>query len=409
MRGLRSLLVGVVGVVVIASMVGPATVGGVAGATQEQTTLTVQVVDGNDNPLSEATVEATWDGGSATETTKSNGMALVDVPASQSVELDVDHANYVRNFPHVVDNPSETDDVTVRVARKGQATIRTFDSDGNPIGARVTIRSDGREVVSGTSGSDGTFETGTVERRTYTVVAVREGHFRNDTTLVIDGEVEHRVALRQGSVVVEFSVHDDHFDPPRALAETTVEVGDIGSVQTLGSGEATLKVPVNSRHDVSITREGYETVTEQLVVFEEPASLNATISRIPALTINPANRRVVVGESVRVEVRDEYDAPVEGATVHVNGEVVGETDGDGSLRVPVESAGNQTLVATAHGLESEPVAVTGVQQGEGTTPTRTPGTADSPTETAAVDLPGFTPGVAALGLLVVALLLRRQR
>lgn len=394
------------GVVVMAALVGPA-----AGGTgvPQQVTLTVTVVDGNANPLAGAAVEVSWEDGMSRETTKSNGKALVDVPEGERVEIDVEHSHYVRNFPYVVEEAS-AGEVTVSVAKKGRAAVRTIDSDGHPVNARVIVGANGREVVSGTSGSDGIFQTGAIERGKYRVTVIRSGYYRNETMLDVDGEVKRNIALERGSVVVEFSVRDDHFDPPRPVRNAIVEVGDIGVVKTLGNGEATLTVPVNSRHEVTISKEGYETTSERLTVFQRPVALNATLRRVPTLVVEPANRRIVVGERVRVKVEDEYGASIGNATVTLDNDAIGETNGEGELHVPVKSAGNHTLIASAGGIESDPVTVEGVQPGGNDESTPEPAEPDpTPTETVAVDLPGFTPGITILGVLAVALVLRRRR
>lgn len=62
---------------------------GTAVATQEQATLDVTVVNQDGDPVSGATVNASWDGGDATATTTSSGRTLIDVPRGADVELTV--------------------------------------------------------------------------------------------------------------------------------------------------------------------------------------------------------------------------------------------------------------------------------------------------------------------------------
>lgn len=145
-------------------------------------------------------------------------------------------------------------------------------------------------------------------------------------------------------------------------------------------------------------------VTRDLTVRESETTLNASIQREPAVVVQADSDRVVVGGPVRVTVTDEYGNPVSGATVGAGDSEVGETDGNGEIRVPVESAGNVTISAESEGRE-DTVTVEGVQAGGGSTPTATatatatPST-DSPTETST----GFGPGFGITGALVAVLL-----
>jgi PGF-CTERM protein len=129
-------------------------------------------------------------------------------------------------------------------------------------------------------------------------------------------------------------------------------------------------VPVNALYTVAVVKEGYEPSLERVRVRESPVSANATAQRSPALSVAPANERVLVGETTRVTVRNAYDEPVADATVAVDGEAVGETDDRGELDVPIRSAGNRTIVARDEDTTSDPVTVTGVN-----TPDETDGNA----------------------------------
>lgn len=398
MRKPHTLLI--VLVVVVAGVGAPV---GAEPTTQEMVTITVEVVDRGGSPLARATVNASWDGGQSSETTKSNGKALVDVPEGERVELNVTHAHYTRNFPYVIDSATADEEYTVEVAQKGSATIRTTNVAGEPVDATVRVSADGREVASGDSGNDGTFRTGTIERREYAVTVVRPEYFRNETTLRVTGQVEQTVRIERGSVAVEFAVTDDHFDPPRPVENATVSVDGVGSVQTLGNGEATIQLPANTQVTATVTKPGYEEATERFRVGERQKTIDATIQRTPTVRLVTANTRVVVGESVRIEVTNEYGTPLEGTTVTLDGETVGQTDENGVLQVPVETPGTHELRARTDSRESDTVVVEGVRPG-GPTPTATP--------TEGIGLPGFTPATAVFALLALlgaALFLRRRR
>ncbi|WP_436931516.1 carboxypeptidase regulatory-like domain-containing protein [Halosimplex halobium] len=410
MSRVRTRAVTVVFTVLVASA---SFVGGVGAQSSDTVTLTVTVVDEGGNPLSDAELSATWDGGGPVDrTTAGNGKAFVDVAEGADVTIHVDHPNYVRNHPYVVENASERD-VTIEVARAGRATVTVEGSEG-PLGnAIVRMFHDGRPVLNERTAADGQYRTPEIEQGNYTLVAFKEGYLRNRTTLTVDGEVSETMQVRQASVLVTFTVRDDHFDPPRAVTDANVTVPGVADVTTQGTGTVTVSVPVNDAYEVRITKPGYESVTERLQVRESETSLNATIQRTPAIGVRADNDRVVVGEPVRVTVSDEYGNPVANASVSRAGTAVGETDGDGVLSVPVETAGNVTISAEADGREAA-VTVEGVQPGGASTPTATDSPTDSPTasDTATGTASGFGPGpgvAGALVALVVGSLLARRR
>jgi Predicted solute binding protein len=224
--------------------------------------------------------------------------------------------------------------------------------------------------------------------------------------------------MQQGSVNVEFRVSDDHFDDPRPVTQAAVTVEDVGTQRTT-AGRVTFTVPVNTQQGISVTKEGYETVNRSITIGESGKTVRATIQRTPELNVTAESSRVLVGNRVRVSVLNAYDEPVNGATVTRNGEALGATDSAGEFRFRIESAGNLTIRAETDALTSDPVIVR-VLEADETTPTPMPTatatqtatatetSTESGTTTPAVGLPGFTPAVAVLGLLLAALLLRRR-
>ncbi|MFC7142084.1 PGF-CTERM sorting domain-containing protein [Halosimplex aquaticum] len=380
-------------------------VGGVgASTTQTETvTLTVTVVDQGGNPLSDARLSATWDGGGpVNRTTAGNGKAFIDVAEGADVTIRIDHPHYVRNHPYVVENASEGD-VRIRVAQKGKATVSVADANGAVDNAIVRMFHDGKPVVNARTSGDGTFTTDNIEQGNYTLITFKEGYLRNRTTLTVDGQVSQSMTVEQDSVLVSFSVTDDHFDPPRPVTGANVTVPDIADVTTQGTGGVTVSVPVNDAYDVTITKPGYESVTRRLSVRESETSLNASIQRQSAIDVRADSDRVVVGEPVRVTVVDEYGNPVSGASVSVGGSSAGETDENGVLRVPVESAGNVTISAESDGRE-DAVTVEGVQAGGGATPTATATATGTQTDAATETDSGVGPGFGVAGALVALLL-----
>jgi PGF-CTERM protein len=407
----RAVLLSVVLVIAAAApFVGTAT-----AATQEQVTLDVKVVNEAGDPVSGATVNAAWDGGTRNATTAANGRAFIDVPQGEDIELTIQDDTYVRNFPKVVTN-AETQDVTIEVAEKGSATL-TFTEEGDTAvrNATVFIRSGQRVVVSGKTNANGRFSSGTIEQGDYTLIFRKDGYYRNETSLSVPGGVIRSYEMRQGSVNLEFRVSDDHFDDPRPLSDAAVTLAGTGTQRTT-NGRVTFTVPVNTQQEVDITKEGYQTVERTVTVGESSQTVRVTTQRTPELNLTADSARVLVGNRVGVSVLNAYDEPVNGATISLDGETLGQTGGDGEFRFRVERTGNQTLVAQSGSLTSDEVVIRGLEVDEETptptptataTPTATPAD-ETPTATPAVGLPGFTPVAGVLGLLLAALLLRRR-
>lgn len=395
---------------VLVVVTGSAATAGVAVAQQDMVTLTVTVVTEDGERVGEADLNATWDGGSNTAKTVSNGKAFIDVPRGADVSIHVDHPDYVRNRPKSVENASE-EEVRMQVAPKAYLEVRTVTASGEPIDARVIVReSDGDIAVASSADSSGVFQSEAIEEGEYSVVAFDSGYFRNRTTLQVSGNVSTTLSLEQGSATVRFEVRDDHFSPARPVEEAEVTIEEVGSTRTLGNGETTLQVPVNTRVTATITKEGYETVEQTVDVDESSRQVNVTIQRTPALTVTTSNERVVVGERARLEVTNEYGTPVSGATVLLDGEEVGTTDEDGGLSVTIESAGDHQVEARSDGLTSAPVTIRGVVPAGTGTPTPTASPTDTPeSNLPSIPQPGFGPAVAVLALLAFALVARLRR
>lgn len=377
-----------------------------------EVTLTVSVENRAGEPVKNAELTASWENGSNTKTTASNGKAFVDVPAGANVTITVDHPDYIRNHPYVLQSASEQS-VTVPVSQRGQQTIVVADESG-PIGdVDVVLRKDGRIAASGTTDSEGEFASGAIEQGSYTVSVVKPGYYRNTTSLQVGASGQTRVDLERGTVTLTVAVRDPHFSPPATLQNATVRIDSVGQFQTLASGEATVGVPVNTAFSVTVSKPEYESLTTTVRVRESDQRVNVSLNRTPTLTVEPLNRRVVTGESVVVEVTDEYTEPVANATVLLDGEAVGTTDDEGRVTVRIEEPGNHTVVATTDALSSAPVTIKGIAEA-GSTPTATAtdtSTASAtPTETE-VGGPGFTllTALVALGTTLAVLTRRQER
>lgn len=382
----------------------------VAGASpvtaQEQVTLTVSVVDQSGAAVGGATIDASWDGGGTSATTATNGKAFVDVPRGADVTLEVTADRYVRNSPVRVEN-AQSEDVTVDVARKGKLTVTTT-NDGQPLsGVTVEVkkRGAGSPVVEAKTGSDGTLTTPTIEQGEYYLRLSKAGFYRNATYVTVNQSASASFSMAKGTTNVEFRVVDDHFDEPRTVTDAQVKVQGIGTQRT-SAGTVTFTVPVNDFYRVSATKRGYESNETQFFVGTSQEQRTLVINRERALTVVPANERVVVGEKVTVTVRNAYNETIQGATVTRDGQTVGQTDQRGEVRFAIESAGPHEIAASADGVTSATVNVTGVAVDEdGNTVTQSEGT---PKGTEPLPLPGFGPAVAVVAVLGAAFLLRRR-
>ena len=350
----------------------------------QMVTVTVSVENQDGEPVPNGELTATWENGSTTETTASNGKAFVDVPKGADVSISLSHPDYIRNHPYVIRNASERS-ITVPAYQRGQLTVAVADNTGHVANAEVTLRKDGRVVTRNTTNGTGVFSSGDIEEGQYTVSVVKPGYYRNTTTVNVDDSAETRVTVEHGTVTLTVAVADPHFSPAEPLSGATVRIESIGQFQTLAGGQTSVSVPVNTAFSLTITKNGYETVTETARVRESDFQVNSSLSRTPSLTIDSLNQRVVAGESVVVEVSDEYNESVGDATVLLNDDPVGTTGDDGRVTVSIEDPGNHTLVAATNGLRSSPVtieAIAGEDETPTPTPTATPTATMTPTPTA---------------------------
>ena len=386
-----------------------------AGSTPD-VTITVAVSDAFNNPIRDVAVTATWDGGETTDQTRSNGEVLLDVPEGATVTLTFSHRAYTKNNPVVIESAS-SERVPVTVYREAQATISVANSEGEPVSdATVVLRKDGTEAVRGTTDGSGSFESGVIEKGDYTVSVVKSGFYRNETTLTVTDSVSSTVRVSEGSVTVTVAVVDNHYDPAKALEGASVEIEDIGTVTTGAKGEQTIAVPVNSQVSLSISKEGYTTSTRTISVGEQSTDVSVTITRTDSLSVAAGNTQVVAGQNVRLEVTDEYGDPVEGATISVDGEAVGQTDAEGVYSATLSDTGAHDITASKEGVTSSVVTVEAVEPASDATPTETaPPSVDessaspSPSATSSNTVPGFGFLVAVLALAAVALVAGRRR
>jgi len=195
--------------------------GAVAQSDGETVTVTIAIVDQADNPVSNAELDAEWDGGSTTATTAGNGKAFVDVPADAEVTISVTHPRYVRNSPYIISEASERE-VEVEVYRKSSVRLEVGDDDGPVADASVLIERGGLDVATGTTDRNGVYESGVLQEGNYVVTVSKPGYYTRQKPLTIEGDITNRVALRRGSVAVTIRIADPNFAPPRPVSSATV-------------------------------------------------------------------------------------------------------------------------------------------------------------------------------------------
>ncbi|MBS3760769.1 PGF-CTERM sorting domain-containing protein [Halodesulfurarchaeum sp.] len=377
-----------------------------APAAAADVTLTVTVETEAGDSVAGAELTATWDDNSTTATTFSNGKAFIDVPDGETVELTVEHDEYMRNSPLVIEEASGMD-VTMTVHPISDATISVQDDGETVDDALVTLSQDGTSVVSERT-TDGTIATGEIEAGTYTLAVEKAGYYSVETSFEVPGDesVDRAVELDRGSVTLQVNVTDPYFDPPRALEGITVTVDGEGSVNTQSNGQQQLSVPVNTDLTVRFEAPAYETVEQSIETGEESISLAVELDRANDLNVTVHTTQVVVGQPAFIAVTDEYDDPVVNATVLHNGDAVTETDGDGWARLPIETAGTHEIqvddgTVTSNVTEITAVTAETTAPTETTTPTETEteaGETETTSDTTGAPIPGFGPLVALFGI-----------
>ena len=342
------------GLVVTAAIVlGAGLFAGAAAGIDDPVTLDITVVDGDGEPVSNAELTVVWADDRAVEETRASGRALVDVPAGADVEIRVDHPEYTRNRPFTVADATARA-VEVPVALSGVAELTILEGEQPVPDTQLTVREpDGPVVAELTTDEDGIAETERLERGQYEVTTERPGYFDETVILELDQQqAERSIAIESGRVTVSFTVLDDHFDPPEPIEGATIET-ERTVLETGSEGQRSVDLDVNTVQNVTVNRDGYMNVTQQLVVGETDRAFEITTQREPELELVSDQQRVVVGEQVRVTATNAYDEPVAGATILLEDEPAGETGANGQLLVEIAETGQQTIRAEADLLRGE--------------------------------------------------------
>lgn len=378
-----------------------------AGAAQADTvTVELQVTNTEGGPVASAGATVEWANGSTEATTRSNGRVLVDVPAGADLDVSVEHPDYVRNVPARAEDVSADQTVDITMHPPATADIEIVDADGPVQNASVRLRRHGQDATAarGRTGSDGVWTSGEVEAGTYEVRVSRSGYYRVTREMELSGETSETIEIEEGEVTVDLLVRDPTAGGPGTLsADVDVRQDDqrIVSVTTSDAGRRAVALEVNTRYTVRVTREDYGRTTTFLTTGEEREEFAVNVTRLDTISMTAGNEQVVVGENLRVEVTDEYDRPVEGATVTVGGEAAGETDAQGVARVEIPEEGEVQVAASDDGMDAGPATVTGISASQSTdTGEQTDDSGDGGSD----DGGDGTPGFGALAAVVAALL-----
>ena len=379
-------------------------------AQQDQVTITATIVDQDGRSVGGGVdVMASWQGGSVNETTASSGQVLLDVPRGANVSIQVEDDQYARNVPYTVTDAS-AQSVDVPVTESGTAAITVRNEANQTVeNARVRLYRSGRYVTDQRTAANGTVTTPPIEQGSYGMVIQKSGYFTNRTRVAIGDQSDINSTIEEGEVLLTVSVVNDYFDPAEPR-NASVRIPSAGTLQAGDDGNATIRVPVNTDYDVTVTADGYDRRQQTVSVGESDTVATVAIDRTDRLNIS-ARDRVLLGNPITLEVTDEYDDPVEGATVSQGGQEVGTTDESGEFEVDTDSAGSVTFTVDDGDVQEE-VTVEVVEAPEELTGTPLPTTTSTgtdPTETSGGSGPGFTPVTVAAALALLSLVAARRR
>lgn len=224
--------------------------------------------------------------------------------------------------------------------RHVSGTVRS--TDGTPVADATVTLSDGSSSVSGTTGSDGSFDVKAPSDGTWTLAATADGYLDSTVGSIVIGDGQTRVwggldvRLDPSSAVVSGTVTDADGKP---VAGVEVSVTDSKGTTTLSTGSDGTWSTVVRAGQVSVSYprmpDGYGAVGAT----SEGLDLKAGSSAVFDLTV-----RRLPG-TVRVTATDP-GGPVEGVSVTVGG-AAGRTGADGSLVLYDVSAGTHKVRVTA--------------------------------------------------------------
>jgi hypothetical protein len=415
-----------VGLVVVAVCLAPVTATAASGTANADVTITVSVTDADGNPVGGANVTVAYDDTTKHAETFSNGEALFDVPEGADVSVSATDEDLALNHPVTASDVDGETEITLEMYQQSTAVVTIESPAGGPIGdatVRMEKADESLPAVRATTAANGTIVAPGLEAGEYDVRVTRAGYYTTEATMTVENRSTRTITIEPGSVAVTFETVDGHYaDPPALPATVVVYDGEdrVANFSTGSSGTRTVSLDVNTRYRIEVSKSGYDGRLFLLRTTERDVSETFAINRTPALSIDPANTKVVTGQSVRVSVTDEYDEAVEGASIQVNGDTVTETDANGEALVEIDASGDVEITAVKGALETS-VTIEGVSpDGEDTaTATQAPATTapattapagtTAPETTAATDppagtttstdgMPGFGAGLAVLAV-----------
>lgn len=332
-----------------------------AAADEDRVEIEVEVTNPDGDGIGDAAVDIDWADGSISDETNVGGRLVDDVPDEANLTIAVSHEDYVVNTDTTI-TEFEGGLVEITMHPPVDFTISVSDETDPVTDANVTIQKGDQDWIGhARTDGDGEVHFDHIEAGDYDMTVNKAGYYEaSDTVSVTDNQTED-VELESAEEAVSITVIDWVVDEP--VSEATVEAlvaGDLErSASVDGDGSTSILLKVNTDYELRADAPEYESTTADLSMGESEASVELTINRTPALSLEPTNERVVAGEDLHVTVTDEYDDPVEDATVEV-GDESATTDDDGVARITV-SAGTHELTASHDGLEAGPITIEGVE------------------------------------------------
>lgn len=397
-----------IGLLVAALVITALLVGVGTAVATEDVTVSVIVTDDDENAVGGAQVTVSWDDGERTDETRSNGQALIDVPSGADVAVDVEHDDLVQNNPREVGTVSDHATVGADLYPETDGEITVVENDTPIADATVTLtrEDDTRTAATGTTDDDGVFTAEAIEVGTYEIDAEKAGYYDESASIDLRSNDGTTVALESGTERVTVSVTDGYVEEPLQTDVTILHDGERdATLSTNADGERTVPLEVNTAYTAVVEADEYDDASNEheFTVGESETAVDYEVERAPALTLEASNERVLVGETVGVDVTDEYGDPVDDAELVLDGSTVATTDDDGSATVTIERHGELELTAQ-DGDVTDTVAVDGVDP-DATDDSLTEEQSEVENETDTDDeddsIPGFAAGTAGVALVLV--------
>jgi gliding motility-associated-like protein len=292
--------------------------------TTETHTITITVLDENDDPIAGAIVTINGE----TYTTDENGQVTVTLPDG-TYNYTVVADGYHNNGGTITVNGEDVEE-TVNMVPETEPTytitITVVDENGDPIeGATVTING-----VTYTTDENGQV-TVTLPDGTYNYTVVADGYHNNGGTIIVDGEdVDETITMITETHTITITVVDENGDP---IEGATVTIN--GETYTTDeNGQVTVTLP-DGTYNYTVVAEGYHNNGGTITVEGDD------VDEIVTMTTET--------HTITITVVDENGDPIAGATVTINGEDY-VTDENGQVTIELPD-GEYDYTVTANGYE----------------------------------------------------------